>query len=206
MSATNNSGTGGYIIDVPPSIPPSAEAIRDALQQMVVALTGLPGHLVRPRWQPMPPTQPSPETTWAAVGLTQTEADNFPYFAHDGVTQLPGAPGPGVDRMQRHAKMTVMVSVYGPESEHHAGILRDALYVQQNMEPLAAIQAKLYDVRDLARNVELVNQQYIDRIDVIMELRAQIDRVYPIMNLVGAKARLITDVAGETDAEVLPPP
>jgi hypothetical protein len=51
----------------------------------------------------------------------------------------------------------------------------------EGMRPL-----KLKSVQDLARGPELVNQQWINRADMQIEFRYQIDRVYPVLNLVGA--------------------
>ena len=181
----NTSATGGYIIEVPPS-PPGVHEIAAGLQQMIVALTGLPGSLVRPRWQRMPPTQPDPETTWASIGVTRVEADAYPYITHDGAAQLVGTEGKGVDRMQRHLTVSVLATFYGPEAELCAGSVRDGLYMNQNWEPLASLGLKLRDFRDLARNAELINQQWVDRFDVLLELRQQIDRVYPVLNIEGA--------------------
>ena len=191
-ASTNTSATGGYVIDVLPG-PPMGEAITGALQNMVANLASLPGSLVRPRWQPMPPTQPPADVTWASVGVTRTEADDYPYLVHDGATQLVGAVGPGVDRMQRHSTITVLCTFYGPAAENAAAAWRDALYVPQNWEPLRALSIKFRNIRDLARVPELVNQQWIDRIDVEIELRHQIDRVYPILNLDGADIAMIAN-------------
>ena len=83
--------------------------------------------------------------------------------------------------------------------------LRDALYVQQNYEPLAAIGAKLRTVRDLARNAEIINQQFVDRIDVAIELRIQIGRTYPVFDLVGAEVDLHTDFGSTTKVIVSGP-
>ena len=70
----NTSATGGFLLDRPP--PPPAEDIQHALQHMVTVLTDLPGHLVRPRWQPLPPAQPDALTDWVAIGVTRVEADD----------------------------------------------------------------------------------------------------------------------------------
>ena len=199
----NTSATGGFIIDVPPG-PPVGDVVDQAMQVMVSQLAGLPGNLVRPRWQPMPPTQRSPATTWAAVGVIQTSVEGYPAILHDGATSLAGLP-PGVDRMQRHATLTVLVSFYGPEADFCAGQLRDALYMQQNMEPLAAIGAKLYEVEDLTRNAEVMNQQFIDRVDIRVLLRQQLDRVFPILNLNGAQVTIHNERFSE-DVIVSPPP
>jgi hypothetical protein len=205
MSGTiNDSSTGGFVTDIPPP-PPTGEQITAALQTMIATLGGLPGTLVRPRWQPMPPAQPPAGTTWAAVGITRAEADNYPFILHDGATQIVGASGPGADRMQRHSTITVLVTFYGPEAERAAGAMRDGLYVQQNWEPLAAVGLKFRDIRDLARLPELVNQQWIDRFDVQIDFRHQIDRTYPILNLDGADVVIRTDTgAADIDVSVRP--
>jgi hypothetical protein len=198
----NTSATGGFVTDIPPP-PPSGDQIAAAIRTMIATLAGLPGSLVRARWQPMPPAQPDASVTWASVGITRTEADDYPYIRHDGVTQLVGAAGPGVDRMQRHSTVTVLVTFYGPASESAAGAMRDGLYIQQNWEPMAAVGLKFRDILDLARMPELVNQQWIDRLDVQIDFRHQIDRVYPILNLDGADVVIRQDNgAADTDVSV----
>jgi hypothetical protein len=199
MSATNTSATGGYIVDRPPD-PANETVVLTALQKMVVGLTGLPGNLVRPSWQPVPPVQPAVDVTWAAVGINNVEADDYPFIVHDGSVTLVGAPGPGADRMQRHYTYSVLVTLYGPGASDLAGTLSDAMYVSQNYESLRAVGMKLRESRTQARNAEFVNQQWIDRIDVAITLRRQIDRVYPVLNIVGADAVLRED--GGTVVEV----
>ena len=196
----NTSATGGYVTDIPPP-PPTGDQITAALQNMIATLGGLPGTLVRPRWQPMPPSQPDAKVTWASVGIIKTEADDYPFILHDGTTQLVGAVGPGVDRMQRHSTVTVLVTFYGPEAERAAGSMRDGLYIPQNYEPLVAVGLKLRNIEDLARLPEQVNNQWIDRFDVQLEFRHQIDRTYPILNLDGADVVIKTDT-GAADVPI----
>ena len=160
---------------------------------MVVALTGLPGNLVRPSYQAMPPAQPAVDVTWAAVGVHHIEADDYPFIVHDGATTFPGMPGPGVDRMQRHYTYRVLVSLYGPRSATLAGMLSDAMYVSQNYEDLRVLGLKLRETRTQARNAEFINQQWIDRVDVEITLRRQVDRVFPVLNIEGADVVLRAD-------------
>lgn len=204
MSGSNNSSTGGYIVDRAP-LPASGDAVTAAMQTMIAQLAQLPGNMVRPRWQPMPPTQPAVDQTWAAVGVIRTEADAFPYIAHDGATTLPGETAPGVDRMQRHSTVTVLATFYGPNADDAAVSVRDALYVPQNMEPLAPLGLKLLEVHDLTRAPEIMNQQFVDRVDLRIDMRRQINRVYPIFDLNAARVRLINEKF-ETDVSVDPPP
>lgn len=181
----NTSATGGFLAEIPPP-PITGRGMTLALQAAVVAITGLPGTLVRPRWQPMPPTQPPVEVTWCSIGITHIEAHDYPVITHDGTTQLVGAPGPGVDRLRRHMTQTVVATFYGPESEDVAGMFRDGMYIQQNWEPLHLVGARLREVGDLARVPETINQQWVDRFDIRLEMEVQIERVYPVLNIDGA--------------------
>src|SRR5215472_13877859 len=124
MSGT--SATGGYVIAQPPP-PATSEELSAALQRTAAVLSGLPGHLVRHRWLPTPPVQPTVETTWAAIGITKVDADEYPYIFHVGGQVYPGQSDPGYDVMQRHLTITVDASFYGPDAEEASGRLRDGL-------------------------------------------------------------------------------
>lgn len=204
----NTSATGGYLPEVARR-PPDADTVQKALQQMVAAISTLPGELVRPRWQPMPPVQPDVTVTWASVGVQRVDADEYPYMKHVSDKALqPGMP-PGYSIMQRHATLTVVCTIYGPAAEDVAGMLRDGLYVAQNFEPVRSLGLKLRTVHDLARNPELVNQQYINRVDLSLEFRMQLDRVYPIFDLDGADVTItdgrLTAKASVRGAAPIPP-
>jgi hypothetical protein len=59
------------------------DALVGVLHDMVVGVTGLPASLVRPRWQPQPPTQPSVSTAWCAIGITRYEPYDYPQWTQD---------------------------------------------------------------------------------------------------------------------------
>jgi hypothetical protein len=204
-----DSSTGGYIVDAPPS-PATADDLQGALQTAFAALSGLSGDLVRPRWQPFPPTQPAVGVTWAALGVTMVEADEYPYFQHIGGVTFPGASAPGYSIMQRHSTITVVATFYGPQADAVAAQVRDALYVNQNYEGLMPVGLKLRTIHDLQRVPEIMNQQYIDRTDLKMEFRAMSSRIYPIRDLAGADVTIDTDTRRDTieirpDSVVFPP-
>lgn len=194
MSGTNanDSASGGYLVDQPPP-PATVNDLQAALQTALTALSGLPGSLVRPRWQPMPPVQPPVETTWLAVGVTNVEADEYPFLLHVGDVVLPGATAPGYTIMQRHSTITVVASFYGPMADGTAAQVRDALYIPQNYEGLMPVGMKLRTIHDIQRVPELINQQYVDRADLRMEFRAMSSRTYPIRDLAGADVTINTD-------------
>ncbi len=189
-ASTNTSATGGYILDRPPG-PPTAHELEHVVQHMVATLANLPGTLTRPRWQPTPPTQPPPEVTWCSVGITRIEADEFPELIHHGEMQLPGARGKGASIQRRHGTVTVLATFYGPHCEDAAAQLRDGLYVPQQIEGMHPF--KLFSVRDLSRAPELVNQQWINRVDLEIQLRLQSERVFPIFNIEAADVVVRTE-------------
>lgn len=199
MSGT--SADGGYLTDRAPG-PPSAEAVERGLQTCIAALAELPGNLVRPRWQRLPPVQPDAAVTWAAVGVVAVEADNFPAIVHVGGQALPGLP-PGYDVLTRHQTVTLEATFYGPAAEDCASRVRDALHLPLNLEPLSGLGLKLREVHDLARAPEIINQQWINRVDLRIEFRQQIDRSYAVLDLVGARA-VLSDGTITSTAEVSP--
>src|SRR3954451_5431446 len=112
MSGT--SADGGYATDRPPG-PPAAHEIEAALQFMIAQLADLPGNLVRPRWQPLPPVQPDAAVTWVSVGVVAVEADDYPSIRHVSDESLDGVLPPGYDVMTRHQTLTVEAAFYGPD-------------------------------------------------------------------------------------------
>jgi hypothetical protein len=161
------------------------------LQTAVATISGLPGNLVRQRWQATPPTNPPPHVTWCAVGVTGIESkDDYPYIHHDGTMQLPGTPGPGADILHREVTLKAIVTIYGPDPDVIAGMLRDGLYVQQNWEPLHVLGIRMHTVHDLSWTPEFINQQWIDRYDLELIMRQEMVRVYPVLNLDGADVLL----------------
>lgn len=196
MSGT--SATGGFITDVAPAPPTSAD-VDAAIQQLIVGTTGLAGTLVRPRWQPLPPSQPDASVTWAGFGVYAVETDDYPYIQHIGAVVLPGQANPGYSILQRHSTIRTLISFYGPLAEDMSGRFSAAVYIEQNWEPMAAVGCKLYETEEQARMPELVNNQWIDRLDLKLIMRRLTIRYYPVFDLDGA----VVDLRNERFAETV---
>ncbi|MDH0287680.1 hypothetical protein N7414_01025 [Pseudomonas sp. GD04087] len=180
----NTSASGGYL--TPAGIPtPADEALEDILQPMVVGITGLPGKMVRPRWQPGNPKQPEPNTNWCAIGVMHTKQDANPAIEHDGT-------GDGADQYQRHQDVILLATFYGPNAQAYGQLLSDGMYVPQNGEALRALNMAFVEAGELIAAPDLINQQWVRRYDLRIRLRRKIERTYPVLNILSADTPVIT--------------
>lgn len=181
----NTSATGGYL--TPTSVAPTYDLPLDVqVQSFVAGITGLAGALVRPRWQPSPPAQPTRETNWCAVGITEIGSQFGHYIRHDPA-------GEGTDEAETYEDLELLASFYGPGSSGLAALLRDGLWIAQNREAMRSQGLAFVDARRVIRLGELVNQQFILRVDLPISLRRTVSRTYPILNLLQAQIALQTE-------------
>lgn len=183
MTTAPNSTEVGYV--EPSAVPAPLEdaELQDFFQEVVVGITGLPGKFVRPAWQQEPPNLPPVNTDWAALAITARPSDTYPYVGHDGT-------GDGSDNLQRHEDVEVLTSFYGPHADKFMSLWRDGLAIPQNRETLT-LGSFVFVACDPALTVpSLVKERWLYRVDLPVHFRRQIDRTYPIRNLVQAIATL----------------
>jgi hypothetical protein len=181
----NDSTTAGYLS--PSSIAPAADLDLDKLMQSLVAgLTGLPGNVVRPRYQPTTPKQPEPTVDWVAIGVTDIQSDSSPVVVHDPTSD-------GSDTLIRHERITVSATFYGPNGQSHASICRDGLWLGQTAGMLDQYDLSFIDAGPVRSLHEIVNQQARRRYDFTFILRRKVTRNYRVRNLVAAEIELLTD-------------
>lgn len=192
----NDSSTGGYL--APSGTPPLADAgLADAFQAMVVGITGLPGKMVRPRWQPDPPPQPEASIDWCAIGVQVLDIENGPYIAHDG-------SGDGSDTVTQWETVEALASFYGPAGQVNAIRLRGGLAVPQNCEALLADGIVFVEARRITQANALVNQTWVPKYDLALTFRRQVTRTYPILNLLSAEGTIGDGIAPDQPFEVEP--
>lgn len=185
---TNTSATGGYL--VPESAAPLADDTLDGILQAAIAgITGIPGALVRPRWQAVPPQQPAAETDWIAVGVMAEEPDANPAILHKPAEDT----GLGTDHMQRHVTVDVLVSCYGPNAAGYAGMIRDGIVLSQNFGMLRDAGMSFISAGRAVLAPTLANERWIRRVDLPLTFRRRIDRTYPIRNLLSAAGTIKAD-------------
>ena len=143
-----------------PTPGPDEDALENALHAMVCGLTGLPGPMVRPRWQPSPPKTPGPDQHWCAFGLINEGAPGGAAWHQGGTT-----------RLEVHERLVVMCSFYGPQARALARALRDGLYVERNRSLLRDLGNHVF-VRagHIVPAAELVNLRWLRRQDITITL------------------------------------
>jgi len=188
----NDSSTGGYLLPNPAPAPQPLEgkALMQFVQAVVVGISGLPGPMVRPRWQPEPPNIPADGTCWCAIGINNRASDTFPYVAHE-------AAGNGDDHMQRQEQLDLLASFYdlgiSGEADLFAAQLRDGFAIAQNREALQLAGWQFAFGGDLLTVPSLLKQRWLYRVDYAFSIRRQIDRTYPVLNLESAQGTITSD-------------
>ncbi len=181
----NTSATGGYLAPTAP-VPPDDDDLDNLLQELVAGVTGLPGEMVRPRWQPIVPKQPEPTENWCAMGVSVQMNDSSPAIQHDPA-------GDGSDTYTRHQQIDLVCSFYGPSAKGYAQRLADSMSIPQNSEQLALNGMKFVRASDIQPVPALVNQQWNRRYDLTLTLRRKITRTYTVLNLLSAEVQSTTD-------------
>jgi len=191
----NDSSTGGYLSPAVGSPPLEDDALDDLLHDLVAGVTGLPGSMVRPRWQPTVPKQPEPSVNWCAIGVTVQTNDASPAIQHDPA-------GDGSDVYQRHQDIELLCTFYGPAAKGYAQMLVDGLAIPQNNEQLGLNDMKFVSAGTIRAAPDLVNQQWVRRYDVTVALRRKITRTYPVLNLLSAQVKTETDSVPPMDGTI----
>lgn len=179
----NTSATGGPLTPTT-TAPPSGPALADVLQALVAGACGLPGPMVRPRWQAIPPPQPDAADDWCAVGVTRISTMDHVFLAHDGT-------GLGSSTLQRHEQVEALASFYGPDCQGFATVCRDGLTIAQNFEGTGGLV--FVEAGELVAVPDLVNLQWVNRCDLPMTFRRSVARTYPIRNVLTASGAIDPD-------------
>lgn len=212
-----DSSTGGYLLPVDPG-PIGDQALDVALQAIVAGVTGLPGNLVRVAWQAVPPRQPEYTVNWAAIGTSTIASDtnDTQIFNPASVSRFQAPPGAlmpgsmvvggsllgssialnGYVQAVENERVRVVVSFYGPFANSYARQMRAGIKIGQNREPLFHINAGLMEIGDLRWFPELVNNEWIRRVDFDFIISRAITRVYAIDAIESAESGLYASAQG----------
>jgi hypothetical protein len=176
--SNNTSATGGYLVPAIADI--DDDALDDLFAAAIVGVTGLPGDLVRPRWQEPAPKQPPANVNWCAVGIIDDTADDGAYIVHD---PNGGPDGLGQDTLSRCEDLTVLATFYGPSAKRIAKQARDGFAVLQNNESLQSVYISFVNTDTIRAIPELVNGQWVKRYDLRLYFRRALARTYAIQTI-----------------------
>jgi len=181
----NDSSTGGYIL--PTTGPVYDDALDNAFQQFVVGVTGIPGNLVRPRWQPEPPNIPDFTVDWAALGV-QVVGGDWGHYEREDPTLFAGKGGV---IQERDEAISILVSFYGPHAMANAETFRACCLVQQNMNVLRdAVNINLVGLGEVLQVPALLQQKWLKRCDIKGDFKRRVSRTLPIYSLASASVSL----------------
>lgn len=182
----NDSSTGGYLAPAGSPAPLEGQALNRFLQQIWVGITGLAGTLVRPRWQPEPPAIPAFGTDWMAFGIMRRPGDAFPSTIHSPT-------GNGNDSIYRQEILEILCTFYGPDADSYASLLREGLFVAQNLEVLQLNNFGLVGVGETVAVPEMIKDRWTYRVDMYVTLRRSIEYTYPVLNILSASGTVDSD-------------
>lgn len=187
MTIAADSSHRGFVQDTGPEQLEDPE-LTDLLSDMIVGVVGMSSDMVRPRWQTLPPNQPTADINWCSIGIIRrSPIGGYPYIQHNSDAE----GGLGTDTMIDWNRMDVLASFYGPGASGNAGKLRRGLNVGQNRDTLVAAGIKLEYVGDINSVPDLFNMQFIDHVDVDMTFVREVTATYKIRNIVEADVQLV---------------
>lgn len=172
----NTSATGGYL--APHDSPEQDADLEDVLRAMVSGISGIPAQRVL-HLQPGQAAPPAAESSWCVVAVQEISAPHSPAIEHQS-----GADGADQSRIQE--EMNVLCSFYGPQARGYASILRDGIFIPQNSEAINALRMSFIGASQIHPEPELVNPQWGRRYDLVLQMRRQVVRVYPVLNILSA--------------------
>jgi hypothetical protein len=295
---SNTSATGGYLLPAPlfPTLP-GVLSFKQFLQSVFVGISGLPGELVRPKWQKNPPKSPDIDVNWMAIGLSKKIHDfniaslpslgqqatgfiKFPkcnpqpsdtvtvnglsitfvasgamgnqvnigttpaitaqnlqefleassdmrltvatysVFAQailiafialgavgnaftlaavsgaiflSGPTLLNG--GSNNNTTQRHQEQEIGCTFYGPQADEYVDVIADGFQIQQNLEALRLANMGFVAVGEATQVPDLINERWVDRYEMSVTLRREVQRVYPILSFASVSGSIQGDLS-----------
>lgn len=176
MTMSTDSTVDGFLAPVAGGPAPLEDRALDRfLQQMVSQITGVPGELVRPRWQPEPPNQPEIDVTWIALGVADRRGETFAAELHaaDGTSST----------TYRQEDLDILLSFYGPGAGGAFSLLREGLGLEQNRSYLTSSGFGMVGMSDARTAPALLNDRWQYRLDATLQLRRGVARRYPILNV-----------------------
>jgi hypothetical protein len=187
----NDSSTGGYLTPSSVGGDLNDQALAQFLQQIVVGIVGLPGPMVRPRWQAEPPNIPDFGTNWAAIGPNESrKRESFSYRRKVNAETI---------IVIRNRTIPILCSFYGPAAEANAELFAMGFEVPQNRETMQLAGFNLIGgVGDAVIAPAYIKNRWNPKVDIPFVIRQQQKYTYSVLDLVGAQGTMDLQPPGQT--------
>ncbi len=176
-----DSSTGGFLQPVEPF--ETADDFEDVLHDFITGIVGLPGNMVRPKWEEHPAGLPPAKVDWCAFGIVEEGGDAIGgerHFGEDG----------GHNIASVHEPFAVLVSFYGRNSRANVRKLRLGLAVAQNRECLYRREIAFVEAGASIHVPETVGERWNDRWDIRLTFRRRVAAKYPVLNIAKTQVAL----------------
>lgn len=178
---SNDSTTAAYQTPVGDS-PSYDEDLERLISRWIRGVTGLDATLVYPRWTDPQKQIPKNGTTWCAFGITGIQEDFNPAYLQ----------GEESAEQWSHETVSLILCFYGPQGLAMATRFRDGLLVSQNNDELNRSGLTLLQMGRILSLPELINNQWVRRYDISVDLRRKITRTYNIASVIDGSVTITT--------------
>lgn len=185
---TNTSLTGGYLKPLPQAEFPKKLDLVQFIQTVLTGLSELEGTLVRPKWQYEPPKQPDGLINWLSFGITVSTPNANAFVGIDQFNKT---------IMQRHEKLEIACSFFGPNAFNISQLVRDGFQIQQNLDGLRSANMGFTETTPAMHLPELINERWVNRYDMNIFLQREVQSEYPISSFLSARGVIHTVLGNE---------
>jgi hypothetical protein len=167
-----------YVLPTQTTPPPNGLTLEQFLQTVVVGISGLPGNMVRPKWQVAPPKQPDLDVNWIGMGVDASTPNANAYLTEDNS---------GLSfTSQRIERLDIGLSIYGPSALSIYGLIRDGFQIPNNLFQLYNAAMGFIEVTVGQHVPDLVNERFINRVVTTVSLVRLVQRFYGVPSIVAA--------------------
>lgn len=165
-----------YVLPTKTIQPPNGLTLEQFLQTVIVGISGLPGQMVRPKWQVAPPKQPDLNANWIGMGIDASTPNANAYLKEDdsGTSFI----------SQRIERLDIGLSIYGPNALHIYGLIRDGFQIPNNLFQFFNAGMGFIEVTAGQHVPDLVNERFINRVVTTVSIVRMVQRFYGVPSIV----------------------